>query len=661
MMADNSQNSSSLMDCTNSTIYRLNGSECENSNELNESTNLTDSSHGSSIRVTDSSHTLEDFPGFSQGDSSPDTEMKDPFNAIFYHVSPLKDSTNITFYNRPLYENILQVLSKEFANFPSQSAKTFRIKTHVDRLKCFLTIDRSVLSLCASGPGHTIWREKKFKKLSENMYRSFVKETDSVLNTSLLDQDNSSLSGSQVSTQQNQSGLISILEETAEKETPGVVIRQELPSTNTDPQDTPVMRKISVLMEMIHSLQGDVRSIQSNIMTLTKEVNELATQALYKTVDETHIDEPSPGTVIEIVNETELSERNDRKLPTPSSQQNRPYSEVVKDQGLTDVLSQQDANRQSATSTIPQHSADGLQRTSTPKTTHQQHTGRPLTTPKVNQQPRPVSHPETRAQPSKPMRHAAKKVLLMGDSVISPVNPRGLKKEVFKHSIPGARIDHIFDQSNIFNMSQFSEVILFVGGNDASNSNDMEYFEELYEQVILNLKQVNDTCQIYLCNMTPRSDTDVSEVNQAIHRLCQEHNLTLVDINKAFYDRQGKIIERYYGDDLIHMSTSGVKRLLGEINKEFDIVDNFENCAFKSRNQKKSHFHRSQTNSHRSYNGRRSGRPTQNRVTRSINNAVACYKCGETNHETSRCKFQEQLKCHYCGFWGHKSGRCLNQ
>ena len=88
---------------------RLNGSECENSSGLNGSTNLTDSSHGSSIRVTDSSHTLEDFPGFSQGDSSPDTEMKDPFNAIFYHVSPLKDSTNITFYNRPLFENILQV------------------------------------------------------------------------------------------------------------------------------------------------------------------------------------------------------------------------------------------------------------------------------------------------------------------------------------------------------------------------------------------------------------------------------------------------------------------------------------------------------------------------------------------------------------------------
>ena len=47
-----------------------------------------------------------------------------------------------------------------------------------------------------------------------------------------------------------------------------------------------------------------------------------------------------------------------------------------------------------------------------------------------------------------------------------------------------------------------SKVILFVGVNDASNGTDMEYFEELnYEQVIINLEQANDTCQIYLCEI----------------------------------------------------------------------------------------------------------------------------------------------------------------
>ena len=76
----------------------------------------------------------------------------------------------------------------------------------------------------------------------------------------MLDEHNASLSATQDSTQANQSGLfINTLEEIAEKETPGV-IRQDISSTNTDTQDTPVPRKISALVKMINSLQ-DVRSM----------------------------------------------------------------------------------------------------------------------------------------------------------------------------------------------------------------------------------------------------------------------------------------------------------------------------------------------------------------------------------------------------------------
>ena len=118
--------------------------ESANSNGFNESTKssgLIDSSHGSSILFRDSSHTLDDFPGFSQGDASLDSEMKDPFNVIFYHEMPLKYCINIIFYNRSVYENILSALSKEFANFSSKSAKKFCIKTHMDGLQYFLNIE----------------------------------------------------------------------------------------------------------------------------------------------------------------------------------------------------------------------------------------------------------------------------------------------------------------------------------------------------------------------------------------------------------------------------------------------------------------------------------------------------------------------------------------
>ena len=128
---------------------------------------------------------------------------------------------------------------------------------------------------------------------------------------------------------------------------------------------------------------------------------------------------------------------------------------------------------------------------------------------------------------------------------------------------------------------------VYVGGNDASSGTDIEYFEELYDQVIQNLKEINSSCKIYLCNASPRGDTDVSDVNKVIHRLCQQHNITMVEVNKEFYNSQGLIIGCYNDDDSIHLSVSGVKRLLGIINKEINIVENFESCVFKGRHQKK--------------------------------------------------------------------------
>ena len=64
-----------------------------------------------------------------------------------------------------------------------------------------LYTDKNVMTICASGPGHNFWKENNFRKLSENMYKSFVREISNVLNTSIDNQDNAS----QISTQINQS------------------------------------------------------------------------------------------------------------------------------------------------------------------------------------------------------------------------------------------------------------------------------------------------------------------------------------------------------------------------------------------------------------------------------------------------------------------------
>lgn len=154
------------------------------------------------------------------------------------------------------------------------------------------------------------------------MYRSFVRETNSVLNTSLEITDNQSLSGSQVSTHENQSGSNYTTLEEVEVIPPGEPETQQLeePSVqvhveSTQPQDTPIMRQISTLMDMIHTLQGQ-------ITTLTSQVNDLVCQAanktIYRTVDETNISATLNGAENEeTVNDT--TEDNGRDISVAPS------------------------------------------------------------------------------------------------------------------------------------------------------------------------------------------------------------------------------------------------------------------------------------------------------------------------------------------------------
>ena len=43
--------------------------------------------------------------------------------------------------------------------------------------------------------------------------------------------------------------------------------------------------------------------------------------------------------------------------------------------------------------------------------------------------------------------------------------------------------------------------------------------------------------KIFLCNICPRKDTCVGDINDIIQRLSEQHNTKLVDIESAFYDR----------------------------------------------------------------------------------------------------------------------------
>lgn len=587
-----------------------------------------------------SDDSTNEISGFSHTDPSGNdyaTGETDPFNSIFYHIIPSKDSTDIIFYTKPLFNTIISVLDKEF-QIPKDNSKKFSVKTYVDGKRCNIHVDKTVLTISLNGPGHISWRDNNFRKLTLHMFKNFVDETNSVLKS----KSDSHLNATCNTANKNDSTISS---NHAEAVQPPILEKLE----TTMATDSPLMRNISALMDMIHTLQGQVS-------TLTSELNKLVlhtSSSLYQTVDET---------VDKTVDETNISQTNEQSYNDAQNQDNfsqtgeQSHNVVQNLDNLEAKITQDNPlsrkelrNRSNEGQTQKGRIVSSTQRlTSTPRPNRHQQSQRPRPSPSfehhLSTRSRPVPKPRTSIQ----SQTGLKKILLIGDSIVSGINQNGLRKNVYKQGISGATIDSLLNEIEVFDLRQFSHIVIYIGGNDASNRTDIEYFEEKYEQLLSHIKQ-NSQCTVLLVNVCPRGDTDTMEVNDVISRLSEHHNMELIDAFDAFYNKYGEKIDRYYSRDSIHLSDSGVKRLLGTINSKLDIVHDFSYCVFSKPS-----------------NGRyRRTTPIQSKRTQYSNHGngkkLQCNKCGENNHETRSCKHKEQLKCYDCGYYGHKSIRCGNQ
>ena len=417
-------------------------------------------------------------------------------------------------------------------------------------------------------------------------------------------------------------------------------------SMDNTPSANPIMKNISALMDMIHSLQGEVDK-------LTKEVNKLVQQATTSFAQSNDT--------------TTLSRPGDNSKCENAQNESGTGNEIAIINSFVHV---QDPNQRG------NFTSDDIRLTSTPgpMPVRLQESCVVQSSPRSSTS-HPRSHPVPK--PSVPAQ-TAKKSLLIGDSIICGINKEGLKEHVYQHGISGAKVKTILNEIKMYDLQQFSNVVIYVGGNNASNKTDIETFEDLYGQLLEHIKEKSE-CRIILVNSCPRGDTDTSTVNSVIRRLSEYHNTELVDSYKAFYDKSAKLIERFYSSDYIHLSDSGTRRLLGSINEKLEIVEDFTKITYRRpafrRGHKRSparsatqHVRRSNLIYPNQNNGQNSSASSAARHVRSNlvhpnqeNGQISCAKCGESNHETRNCRHAEQIKCYECGYYGHKSRRCGNQ
>ena len=380
-------------------------------------------------------------------------------------------------------------------------------------------------------------------------------------------------------------------------------------------------------MRVISTLVDKINSLQHEITKLTTEVNKLVSQAAESVI---------------VSNVANVRQKEDDSLRVNAETQD-PMRHETSDLDVLNQVQDSNGHTHDTANVLP------TQLTSTPAP-GPGHMPIPLQETPQPTRPQP-GRPRPGTRPAQPMPpQSAKKILLIGDSIINGINKRGLTERVYVQGISGAKIQSLVNEIEVYDLSQFSHTVIYVGGNDA-NKTDSKQFEDLYSQLLTHIKQKSE-CKVVLVNSCPRGDVDTTAVNSIIRRLSSQYETDLVDAYKAFHDKSFKLISKYMSNDSIHLSNPGTRRLLDMINKQLVIVQDFAYCTFERPNNRRSN--------------RRQHKPSPAQHIRRGNliypgqegRPNPCTKCGETNHETKDCKHAEQIQCHQCGYYGHKSRRC---
>ena len=516
-------------------------SQAVDSPQKQDSMSQMEQTNSSSISLSQSLFSQQNTP-VSRSAADKEEIFKDRFNGILYHVIPTNGQITILFSSRDLYMKFLDSLNKELHPKPITDTRS-TYQTHIRGKWCTLTTDNNVASISAKGPGQTLWRQTVFLRLAIRLYQQYANETDQEINSSQVSQTSTPSSVGQIRT------------------SPPVSPVPFQSNIQQVPLPAELTEQITELKQISKLLQEQLNSVNTKLDILVQKSLDTSHFPSVNEISDTTLDEQPQYVTINATTESQPSLH-----PGPSS-----YSDVVSNNPPKEK-EQQRSKHHTEISVVQERENENMNSSSANKN-------------HVSSQERLSFQSERACSKERLIQRESERqmsqILIIGDSILSGVNRKGLVQGIECRSIPGATMDTLTEKIKLYDLSKFTDIVVYIGGNDSSRNTDIEYFEEKYEQFLSYVKEKNQTGKIYLCTPCPRGDTDVSDINDVIFRLCEEHEVMCISTNAAFYDKHNTLRTHFYKErDNIHLSRSGVKRLLGTINQTLHIVDNFDHCAY---------------------------------------------------------------------------------
>lgn len=220
--------------------------------------------------------------------------------------------------------------------------------------------------------------------------------------------------------------------------------------------------------------------------------------------------------------------------------------------------------------------------------------------------------------------------MIIGDSILKGITHRGLQSDVEIRTNRGATSKEILEKLKQTDLKKYANVVVYVGGNDASRGKTTNTFAREIRDIIDYIRVQN--CKPQVCLICPRSDVDVVPFNDIINQVANEKAVEVVDCYTSFIYGTGMTATHYFLRDGIHLSPKGTSRLLQCIQKSNNIIrQRFERrhdeVSSRRINTFSQHTRRSLAFEHGDRRGNRHS--PQKRQ---------CQNCGRFNHSSQECR-----------------------
>lgn len=160
--------------------------------------------------------------------------------------------------------------------------------------------------------------------------------------------------------------------------------------------------------------------------------------------------------------------------------------------------------------------------------------------------------------------------LLIGSSILKGIRTRGLKQTVNVSTNRGAQARDILGVLKQTNLNKYNNIVVYAGGNDVSNGRTLNEITNDLTEIIQICKE--QSCEVYVCTLCPRKDTDIVPLNDHIQQISNIHGAKTIDIYTAYVYGNGSPAVHYFQRDGIHLNNNGTRTLVRCLDKTVPIV-----------------------------------------------------------------------------------------